>query len=117
VLLAWLTSIITPVLWPAIKAGIPSEAIFPALLLSFVINVILVALLYSATRKEDPFLQLRFGIYWDKDKNPYCPVCQKPVVYDNWELFGWGYYCTPCNKVTPLKDAHGKNLKPEQVLQ
>lgn len=117
VLLAWVASIIAPVLWPAVKAGVPSEALFPVLLLSLLINAILGVLLYSATRKEKPALQLRYGIYWDKDNNPFCPVCQKPVVYDNWSFQGWGYYCKPCNKVTPLKNAHGKELKPEQVLQ
>jgi hypothetical protein len=116
-LLAWITSIITPVLWPVVRTAIPPEALFPVLLLSLLINAILGVLLYFATRKEKPALQLRYGIYWDKDNNPFCPVCQKPVIYDDWDPQGWGYYCQPCSKITPLQDAHGKKLKPEQVLQ
>lgn len=117
VLLAWVFSIVAPVLWPAISAAVPPQALLPALLLSLLLNLILAVLLYSATRKPEPEFQLRFGVYWDKNNNPHCPVCQKPVVYDDWGYQGWGYYCQPCSKVTPLKDSAGREIKPEQVFQ
>ncbi len=116
-LLGWVASIIGPAVWPVISAAIPVQALLPALLLSIFINLIFAVLLYSVTQKSEPEFQLRYGIYWDKNKNPHCPVCQKPVVYDNWSYQGFGYYCKPCQKVTPLKDPAGNEVKPEQVFQ
>ena len=116
ILLAWIASIIGPAAWPLLSEVVPADAFLPLLLLSLLLNGILLALLMSVTRKPAPGLQLRYGIYWDSKNNPHCPVCQKPVFYDEWTMWGWGYYCKPCDKVTPLKDATGKVLKPEQVL-
>ena len=116
VLLAWIASIIGPAVWPILSQVVPADVFLPLLLLSLLLNGILVVLLVSATRKPAPEFQLRYGIYWDSNNNPHCPACQKPVHYDEWAMDGWGYYCKPCNKVTPLKDATGKTFKPEQVL-
>lgn len=117
VLLAWVTSIVGPAVWGAISEVVPAQALLPVLLLSVLLNLILGLLLHSATYGSETRLTLLNGIYWDKDRNPFCPVCQKPVVYDSWHTAGWGYYCKPCAKVTPLKDFSGKTLKPEDVFK
>lgn len=41
-------------------------------------------------------LTLKYGIFWDKKKNSYCPACQKPVVYDYADYVAKSYYCHPC---------------------
>ena len=116
-LLLWfLTLIDKSVLYKAIVEAVPAQSLLPLLLLSLLLNLILLYFLYLATQKSEPELQLRYGIYWDKQHNPFCPVCQKPVAYDDWGIGGVGYYCQPCKKVTPLKDSLGKELKPSQVF-
>ena len=117
VLIAWFLSLIAPAIWPAILKAVPIQALLPVLLLSLLLNLILGLLLYLATKKPEPEFQLHYGVYWDKNRNPHCPVCKNPVVYDNWGYQGFGYHCQPCNKVTPLKDAAGVEIKPEQVFQ
>lgn len=72
-------------------------------------------------------LTLKYGIFWDKKKNPYCPQCQKPVSYNkNFStgekdvkgstLRSAGYFCKSCSHIYPLVDGNGYPLKPEQVL-
>lgn len=61
-------------------------------------------------------LRLKYGIYWDKAKNPYCPVCKKPVSYGEY-VEGFGYYCKPCSHVYPLADASGKEYTPKDVQE
>jgi hypothetical protein len=61
-------------------------------------------------------LTLKYNIYWDKNKNPYCPVCQKPVSYGNWGSEHKTYYCKPCKSYNYLIDALGNKLEPEKVL-
>lgn len=117
VLFAWVTSIVGPAIWSAIFETVPVQALLPVLLLSILLNLILGLLLHSAIHGSETKLTLLNGIYWDKDRNPFCPVCQKPVVYDSWQVGGWGYYCKPCAKVTPLKDFSGKTLKPEDIFK
>ena len=113
-LIAWTFSTIGPAVAPAILAAIPIQAVLPLLLLSLLINLILVALIYLTTRKQE--FRLQYGIYWDAYKNPHCPACKKPVAYNEYVNSGWGYYCQPCQHVYPLADAFGKQVKPEQVL-
>jgi len=32
-------------------------------------------------------LQLKFGVYWDKDGNPYCPKCKTPTSNVAWATY------------------------------
>ena len=32
-------------------------------------------------------LQLKFGVYWDKDGNPYCPKCKTPTSQVEWATY------------------------------
>lgn len=73
-------------------------------------------------------LTLKCGIYWDKDKNPYCPQCQKPVSYNpNYftgvkDLKGTilrsaGCFCKNCDHIYPISDEKGYQVKPEDVFK
>lgn len=116
VLAGWFLSLVAPILKPAILAALPAQAVLPLLLLSLLLNLIFAVLIYQTTKKQEPELQLRFGVYWDKNKNPHCPVCQKPVRYDDWGYSGVGYYCQPCKQVTTPKDLTGKNMTSTEAL-
>jgi uncharacterized protein YbaR (Trm112 family) len=81
-----------------------------------------VCLMYLLKLKKDLSnkLVLRYGIYWDKNRNPHCPVCKIPVSYNSWSNgsggSNFGYYCPPCKHIYPLSDETGKYLKPEEIL-
>jgi len=66
--------------------------------------------------QKKPEFRLKYGIYWDSDKNPHCPNCKIPVAgYSEYQV-GKGYYCKPCNKVFPLQDSAGNDINPTQVV-
>lgn len=111
VLLAWVASQVAP----AIESAISKQVLLALLATSLVLNVIFFFIVWLNAKKE--LLRLKYGIYWDKDKNPHCPSCKTPVAtYGYYSTDGYGYYCKPCNKVFPLADASGNNLEPTQVL-
>jgi len=57
-------------------------------------------------------LKLHFGIYWDKEKNPYCPACKTPLNYfhDNEHNKYHTFECIKCNKEMSAKDINGNYL-------
>ena len=116
VLLAWVGSQIAPALLPAIDAALSKTALLSLLVLSIVLNLVFLALVFYLAKK--PPLKLKYGIYWDKDKNPHCPSCKIPIAaYNEYTTAGKGYYCKPCNEVFPLQDARGKDIDPDMVLK
>jgi hypothetical protein len=115
--LIWIGKQITPIILPAIKENISKPILFSLFISSFFINFILVISIWVLNKKNKGELKLLYGIYWDKKSNPYCPSCKKPgISYDNYSINGLGYLCIPCNKVFPLKDALGNEVKPSRVL-
>lgn len=116
VLASWFLSLVAPVFKPAILAALPAQAVLPPLFLSLLINLIFVIMLYQATKKQEPELQLRFGIYWNKNNNPHYPVCQKSVQYDDLGYNGVSYYCQPCKQATTSKNLTGKDMTSAEAL-
>lgn len=88
-------------------------ALVGILSVGFFISIVYLLKVKSENSKK---LTLKYGIYWDKNKNPYCPVCEKPVAYDQWQYETWGYYCKPCKFTYELRDALGNKLQPEKAL-
>jgi len=78
------------------------------------------AYLFKLKSEHSNKLTLKYGIYWDKKKNTYCPVCEKPVSYSRHYYGGsgfvLGYHCNPCKRTYQLFDALGNSIKPEKVL-
>ena len=68
-------------------------------------------------KRSKPDFVLKYGIYWDGDKNPHCPNCKIPISGYSEYLEGRGYYCKPCEKIFPLTDINGNNISPEQVIR
>ena len=82
------------------------------LMLSLIISIVL-----SYPFKKTPKLKLKYAIYWDKDKNPYCPICKSPISgYDNYPYVGRSFHCNKCDKKIPLNN-NGKVIEIEQVLE
>lgn len=57
-------------------------------------------------------LTSRFGLYWDKRKNPYCPACKVPLRPDEHWKFGnittFSLSCPKCRLHHPMLDENGK---------
>ena len=113
VLLVYVASQLAPVVLPLVDA-LTNRVLAVLLLASLLVNILLALLTYWVTRKLP--LRLKYGIYWDKDKNPPCPGCQRPVAAYGEYGAGWGYYCKPCGKLFPLADAGGNDKKPADVV-
>ena len=115
VIVIWVASKIGPAILPALESNLSKSLLVSLLLGSLALNLVLVILFWVLRKK--PEFKLKYGIYWDSDKNPHCPNCKIPTGAYNEYQTGWGYYCKPCGKIFPLTDAAGNDIKPEQVLR
>jgi hypothetical protein len=116
ILLGWIGALISPVLLPIIESTLSQRLLLSLLMLSVFINLFLLWLLYMATRQNK--LTLRWGIYWDKSKNPHCPVCQKPIRPGRYVAAAneFGYFCSHCNEIYHTTDAEGNAVTPAKVM-
>lgn len=115
VLLVWVAHQLSPVVLPLIESNISNEVLVALLLASLAVIVLLVLIIYVLSRK--PAFKLKYGIYWDSDKNPHCPACQKPLATYAEYMGEKGYYCKPCAKVFQLADASGNDIDPAEAVK
>lgn len=114
IIVIWVASKVGPAILPALESSLSPSLLVSLLLASLALNIIF-AVLFWVTRKKPEF-RLKYGIYWDLDKNPHCPNCKIPIAgYAEYQS-GKGYYCKPCGKVFPLQDSTGKDIEPSQVM-
>ena len=114
VLLVWAAYEVAPVVLPAIEAVTSKKVLLALLVTSLVLNFVFVVVAWFLSKKE-PF-RLKYGIYWDKDKNPHCPACKIPVAAYGEYQAGKGYYCKPGKKIFSLADASGKDIDPAKAI-
>jgi hypothetical protein len=67
-----------------------SELLWLVLLLCLTIATLVVILL----SQREPKMKARFGVYWDKQKNPRCPACESPLVMQR----PFAFICQQCKK-------------------
>lgn len=116
IVVLWASTKIAPVVLPAIESALSKEVTVSLLLASLALNIVLVILFWGLYRK--PEFKLKYGIYWDKQKNSHCPSCKIPIVaYDDYGIKGTGFYCKPCNKVFPLQNVSGNAIKPKEAIK
>jgi hypothetical protein len=115
-LIGWLSLQIAPLVAPAIEDSLPIRVVLGILGLSLVLNIGLAVAVWRLSTKRSS-LRLKYGIYWDKDKNPHCPSCKTPLAsYNNYAQHGPGYWCRPCKGHFRLADASGKNVEPAHAV-
>jgi len=51
------------------------------LILIFILISLVAYILGSVKFIIPRFFKLKFGIYWDKENNPYCPICKKTPLH------------------------------------
>jgi len=114
VILIWAASKIGPILLPAIESALSKGVLVSLLLASLALNIVFLALFWILHKK--PEFQLKYGIYWDKGKNPHCPNCKIPLSRYAQYQHGKGYLCQPCKKIFSLADPNGNHINPEQAI-
>ena len=76
---------------------VPPELWLPTLLLFFVLSLVLACALYFSRRNR---LHSKYGYYWDRQGNPYCPACKTLMKAFRREHPGNRYvtYCYKCRQ-------------------
>jgi hypothetical protein len=59
----------------------------------------------------DKKLRLKYNIYWDRKRNPHCPICKKPLQSHSY----CSYQCIACDKYIFPSNEFGKSLPIEIV--
>ncbi|WP_339412816.1 hypothetical protein [Pseudomonas sp. EA_35y_Pfl2_R5] len=109
---------ISPVIITAIESAISQKTLLALLALSIVTNIFLLALVILTNSKSKNDLYLKFGVYWDKDKNAHCPICKNVLSTNN--RFGplsEEYYCNPCKKLTYTTNATGEQIPRQEAIE
>ena len=58
-------------------------------------------------------LRPKFGVLWDRNKEPYCPICENPLARYKVRLSGkteTGFNCANCDKRFSLITDEGKRI-------
>ncbi len=79
---------------------------------SLVLNIVLIALLWFIYKRSQ--FKLKYGLYWNKKKKPYCPNCKIPITVD--KSGAQDYHCKKCQNSYTLKNKAGNIITPEQAL-
>jgi hypothetical protein len=114
VLLVWAAYQVAPAVLPAIEAVTSKRALLALLVTSLVLNFVFVLVAFFSSKKAE--FRIKYGIYWDREKNPHCPACKIPIGGYAEYSAGKGYYCKPCNKIFRLTDVAGKDIDPMQAV-
>ena len=98
-----------PVLW-GLLVQIPQTITLIICIILSIFLIICLTYCFILLRKNK--LKPRFGLYWDKNKNPYCPICKKLIstsYYDNKPLDPY-FICLKCDIIIRLRDERGNQM-------
>ena len=116
VVIIWAASKISPVILPALESNLSPKILVTLLIASLALNVIVIILFWVFNKKSE--LQVKYGVLWDKAKNPYCPNCKIPVSgYNDYGISGKGFFCKSCDNIFPLTDVSGNEVNPEKAIK
>lgn len=93
---------IFPVILPLILHRISPRVLLYLLALAIISSLIEISYIFYLLRQGKR--SLKFGVFWDKIANPYCPACKNPLV----PIDGYNLKCIKCNSSIRLLDADHK---------
>lgn len=105
---------VIPVIVPTIVQQLPKIVLLQLLSVAVILLFLLFALSALLYFKYKTKLTPKFGVYWDKNNEAFCPSCEKPL--SNYALYdfkknGVGVYafrCVKCDKYVAL--SHNGNF-------
>jgi tetrahydromethanopterin S-methyltransferase subunit E len=77
IILIWVVAKIGPVILPALESSLSKSLLVSLLLASLALTLVFVVVFW-VTRKKSKF-RLKYGIYWDSDKNLIAPIVKFPL--------------------------------------
>jgi hypothetical protein len=105
ILLIWsIYQDVLPLILPTIIQQLPKIVLLKGLIIISAFILLLVALSLSLYLKLKTKLTPKFGIFWDKNKEPYCPACEKPLSQygpyniPNTNKIVYSFRCVKCDK-------------------
>ena len=88
------------------------QALGIVLLLLVIFGLLAWCITLIKSLNEQPNLYSRFGIYWDKEGNSYCPSCRKMTSNVEWKTYvnkqAKALYCPICKSRYVLTDKNGE---------
>jgi hypothetical protein len=87
--------------------------------LSVLILMVQFAYIFYLHNKMKTKLIPKFGIFWDKEGNPYCPSlsCKSPLSQYGKYAGGFGFKCMKCNEFIFLRDDKVNNVSLDKLLE
>jgi len=99
-------------LYSNLKLTEKAQALVIAILLLVIIGLIAWCIVLVKSLNKQPNLYSRFGIYWDKEGNSYCPSCRKMTSNVEWKTYinqqAKALYCPSCDNRYVLTDKNGE---------
>ena len=95
------------------------KQILAALCISLVVNAVLITLL-KASRTTGPKLRPRFGVYWDKQGNAYCPRCKTLTAQIGWASYNngqWHGLRCPCTERPFVLIESGQAIHAQEAMR
>jgi hypothetical protein len=98
-----------PLAWQKEYEKIPILSIATTLALSCLLWVLSYFFLYLKYRTK---LAPKFGVLWDKNKEPYCPSCSQPLAkyIGNHTKYRPNLWCNKCDKELSLVTDDGERI-------
>ena len=102
-----------PIILPRISQELPKVTLLKFLTLAIILVVLSWVLSYIIYIYSKTKLIPKFGVVWDKNKEPYCPNCEKPLAKHPAKFEGnviTGVDCVKCKKSFILMTDDGRRI-------
>lgn len=110
----YLLTQIAVLLFSLINSVFSNKVLIPLFFISLLLNIFVLVWLWKI--KQKPEFILRYGVYWDHEKNPHCPLCKKPIgSYDSTRKPP-SYTCKSCGNFIRITNQVGNDIPPSKVI-
>jgi hypothetical protein len=97
--------------WERISGAVPTQALWAMIGLLLIVASAEAAYIIHLRRQKDTKLSLKFGAYWDKQNNVYCPSCQTLLQHRNrLNDDTVDFRCIKCKDLIKLTDEKGYTI-------
>lgn len=84
------------------------------LLITLIISVASIEFVYLLNYRNKSKLKLIFNVFWDRNRNPYCPACRLPLIIKKVKDTDI-YYCLKCKEYIFPTHKRGQSVDLDSV--
>jgi uncharacterized protein YqhQ len=103
-----------PVILPSIIQQLPKAVLLKMLTLALILFFLSLALSWVIYLQLKTKFKPKFGVVWDKSKEPYCPACEKPLtkytLQNHDKIIAKGLRCAKCGVHFTLITDEGEKI-------